>query len=514
MQDRVPLRVLLVEDSETDAFLLLRTLKAGGYEVTHTRVCTAADLAVELDREWDVVISDFAMPGFSGTEALAMFKQRKLDLPFIIVSGTIGDEDAVAAMRAGAHDYLLKDKLARLAPTIDRELREAQNRRAFRIAEIATREAQRLQQEAEAASRAKTMFLATVSHELRTPLNAIIGFSELLTYEGSALGHSLTTQQREYMQHVLASGRHLLALIDDLLDLSKVDAGKMILARVSISIADVIKLVTDMIEPLAKSKGLHLEIVVAHDLPQISVDPLRIRQIFYNLLSNAIKFTPTGGTVTLRAELTEDAIRISVRDTGIGISSEDMPRLFHEFERVGSPEAAEGTGLGLALTKKLVELHDGSIEAVSSPSQGSTFTVLLPRTASAAEAEPGVPAESSAPIILVVDSDAPSRRFVRDLLTQRGYQVIESSDVDDALTIMRKNPIRIVLAETRIAGGGARLLEEIRDDEALRKIPVLAIEDEATAHDDSTVLAFDDHFTKPIDTNRLRLVVDALLRKA
>ncbi len=508
--------MLLVEDSETDAFLLLRTLKTGGYDVAHTRVCSAEDLAVQLDREWDVVISDFAMPGFSGTAALAMFKERKLDVPFIIVSGTIGDEDAVAAMRAGAHDYLLKDKLARLAPTIARELREAQNRRAIRIAETATREAQRLQQEAEAASRAKTMFLATVSHELRTPLNAIIGFSELLTYEGSEMGHSLTAQQREYMQHVLSSGRHLLALIDDLLDLSKVETGKMILARVPTSLAEVIKIVAEMIEPLAKTKGLQLDIVIAHDLPEISVDPLRLRQILYNLLSNAIKFTPSG-TVSLRAELTHDAIRISVRDTGVGIRSEDMPRLFHEFERVGFPESAQGTGLGLALTKKLVELHGGSIEAVSSPGQGATFTISLPhaKTSAAATSSAHVSAPSAAPIILVVDSDAPSRRLARDLLAQRGYDVIESSDVDDALAAMRKNPVRIVLAEMRISGGGAaRLLEEIRDDDALRKIPVIAIADEARAHDSTTVLAFDDHFTKPIDTNRLRLVVDALLRKA
>ncbi len=496
VSDLVRLRLLLVEDSETDAFLILRALKSGGYDVEHRRVCTAADLAVAFgDGEWDAVISDFAMPGFSGTAALAMFKEQKLDVPFLIVSGTIGEEDAVAAMRAGAHDYLLKDRLARLAPTLDRELREAQMRRAARAADAAARDAQRKQEEAEAANRAKTMFLANVSHELRTPLNAIIGFSELLTYDGSELGQSLSPQQREYMRHVLASGRHLLMLVDDLLDLAKIDSGKMMLARVSTGVDAVTDGVLEVIEPLAKKKGLHLDVAMPHDLPQIFADPLRLRQILYNLLSNAIKFTESGGTVRLGVEARDDGVTISVRDTGVGIRREDMDRLFREFERLGAPEITEGSGLGLALTKKLVELHGGSISAVSAVGEGSTFTVFLPLA-------------GDAPVILVVEPDGPSRRLARDVLAQRGYAVLEARDVDEALAVLRKNPTRLVIAETRIeGGGGARLLEEMRADASLAKIPIIATESDGAPRNPD----FDDYLSKPIDTHRLGMVVDALL---
>jgi signal transduction histidine kinase len=517
LKDLAPLRLLLIEDSESDGFLVLRALRTAGYDVKHRRVCTSKELSSALDNgEWDAIVSDYALPGFSGPAALAMVKARSLDIPFIIVSGTVGDEDAVAAMRAGAHDYLMKDRLVRLAPTIERELREAQNRRAGRAAESAAEEAQRRQAHAESANRAKTMFLANVSHELRTPLNAIIGFSELLTYEGSELGQSLSTQQREYIQHVLASGRHLLMLIDDLLDLSKVEAGKMELVLASIALADVTDLVMEVVGPLAEKKGLRLVISVTRDLPRLWADALRLRQILYNLLSNAIKFTTSGGTVSLDAIALEPrAIQITVRDSGIGIREDDMPRLFQEFERVGAPDSSEGTGLGLALTKKLVELHGGSIAATSSHGVGSTFTVVLPlRAVPTQEANLKVSAPTSARLIaasvLVVEDDGPSRRLARDVLKQRGYDVVEARDVDEALAIMRKKPPEIVITEIRIPGGGGEhLLREMRADPSLRTIPVVATGSDTGSND----LPFDESMSKPIDTQRLGQLVDRLVLK-
>jgi len=244
-----------------------------------------------------------------------------------------------------------------------------------------TRDAEQAQAEAEAATRAKSDFLANMSHELRTPLNSIIGFSEVL--EDELLG-ALNESQRENVRYILKAGRHLLSLINDILDLSKVEAGKMELEVERVSLREVLdsSLVMHREKALRHSIRLDLQMEPLTERV-IEVDERKLKQILFNLLSNAMKFTPDGGSVQVRTkDLTEaQEIEISVEDTGIGIRPEDLPKLFKEFAQLENAydKKYEGTGLGLALTKKFVEMHGGHIQVSSEFGQGSRFAFGLPQ---------------------------------------------------------------------------------------------------------------------------------------
>jgi PAS domain S-box-containing protein len=233
------------------------------------------------------------------------------------------------------------------------------------------------------ASRLQSEFLANMSHELRTPLNAIVGFADLL--HGGMVG-TLDAQQREFVGDILTSSRHLLQLINDVLDLSKVESGTLEVVPEPIDLARVVGEVRDILRGLAIDRRLELELQLADDLGSVIVDPAKLRQIVYNYVSNALKFTPQGGRVVIRAALAGDAFRIEVEDTGIGIASEDQRYLFLPFRQLDASAAKryQGTGLGLALTKRLAEAHGGRVGMHSARGVGSTFWVELPRVAAAA----------------------------------------------------------------------------------------------------------------------------------
>jgi PAS domain S-box-containing protein len=229
---------------------------------------------------------------------------------------------------------------------------------------------------AEQESRYKSQFLANMSHEFRTPLNAIIGFSELL--DEQTMG-PLNERQKEFVGYVIQGGRHLLALINDILDLSKVEAGRMQLSCDWVVPQALVEDVRQMVKPLADKQGVNLILKVGEGLPPVFVDPIRVKQILYNLLSNGIKFNRRHGKVELIVSSDDDHLSWCVADSGVGIREEDLSRLFREFERIEQRgPKPEGTGLGLALTKRLVELHGGSIEVTSTVGQGTTFTVRMP----------------------------------------------------------------------------------------------------------------------------------------
>jgi len=234
-----------------------------------------------------------------------------------------------------------------------------------------------------AASAAKSSFLANMSHELRTPLNAIIGFSDVLL---QGIFGGLNEKQRDYLSDIRGSGAHQLALINDLLDLSKVEAGRLELDIAPVSVAETIAAGLTLVRERAASHGVALDSVVALELPLIQADGRKLRQIVVNLLTNAVKFTPAGGQVTTRAGQRDGDIVIAVSDTGVGIATADHARIFQEFEQARSGRTSEeGTGLGLALSKKLVELHGGRIWVESELGRGSTFTFTIPIARAAAE---------------------------------------------------------------------------------------------------------------------------------
>ena len=272
---------------------------------------------------------------------------------------------------------------------------------------------------AEAANRAKSDFLANMSHELRTPLNSVIGFSGVLKKEFYG---KLNEKQSEYVRYIEESGKHLLGLINDILDLSKVEAGKMKLEAAPVALTDVIQASVAMLKERALKNDIRLAVEIGPGLEgTIEADERKVKQILFNLLSNAVKFTPEGGSVTLSASKEEDGVRICVADTGIGIKAEDMPKLFTEFTQLESTytKKYEGTGLGLALTKKLVELHGGRIWIESEAGKGSRFFFTLPcrpellsEDVPAPEPAAGVPIR---PENLVLESEA-FRGKVRDVL--------------------------------------------------------------------------------------------------
>ncbi len=239
------------------------------------------------------------------------------------------------------------------------------------------RELQITNKKLETANRLKSEFLATMSHELRTPLNSIIGFSELL--EEGTYGN-LNEKQGKCVGNIVVSSRHLLQLINDVLDLAKVESGTIEVHLEKLSLHSAMEMVRSVVEPLAAKKDITMDVEFRDDVEFVSADPARFKQILYNLLSNAIKFTPSGGRVTIEVAHENGDVEISVTDTGIGISEKDQERIFSEFLQVEGSYARkyEGTGLGLALTKKLVELHGGRIWVTSSPGAGSRFTFSIP----------------------------------------------------------------------------------------------------------------------------------------
>jgi two-component system cell cycle sensor histidine kinase PleC len=248
------------------------------------------------------------------------------------------------------------------------------------LAELARKyEAEKIR--AEGANKAKSEFLANMSHELRTPLNAINGFSEIMV--GEMFGPMGDRRYAEYAQDILSSGQHLLALINDILDMSKIEAGKMNLRFEPLHLGDVIDDAVRLVQHRAEAAGLTLDVALP-ELPEVEADYRAIKQVLLNLLSNAVKFTPNGGRVTVsgyaRRDPLGERVRISVKDTGIGISAEDLGRLARPFEQIESQHSKtqQGTGLGLALTKSLVEMHDGALEIESEPGRGTTVSFLLP----------------------------------------------------------------------------------------------------------------------------------------
>ncbi len=247
---------------------------------------------------------------------------------------------------------------------------KSENQRLEKLVESRTEELREL-------NRHKSEFLANMSHELRTPLNAIIGFSEVMI---SGMAGPQSDKQREFCADIRDSGKHLLSLINDILDLSKVEAGRMELDVTRFDVPQALANACALVRGRAEGHAIQLETLIAENVGEFEGDERKFKQIVLNLLTNAIKFTPEGGSVALAAQRSDGAYVFSVKDTGIGIAAEDQERVFEEFRQVGvdSARKAEGTGLGLSLTKRLVELHGGRISIESAPGHGSTFTFNLP----------------------------------------------------------------------------------------------------------------------------------------
>ncbi len=323
---------------------------------------------------------------------------------------------------------------------------------------------------AEAANLAKSQFLANMSHELRTPLNAIIGFSEIL---GDKTFGELNDRQLKYNNNILNSGRHLLQLINDILDLAKVETGRVELMRNSFSVAEALSEVETIVKTLANKKHIGLEFRLPADLPLLFADEAKFKQIMYNLLSNAIKFTPDRGQVLVTAGIQNFArtetsaagefLRVAVTDTGIGIKASDQERVFKEFVQVDSSygRLQQGTGLGLSLTKRLVEIHGGRItlESEGIEGKGSTFTFLIPIPKSEAKPteltdKPNLQDDTIRPFVLVVTNDDFHQQLVSHYLTGVGYDVAVVPDTSSLNKELKaRRPYAVVIDQNMGSSG-------------------------------------------------------------
>ncbi len=388
----------------------------------------------------------------------------------------------------------------------------SERKRIEALIEAQANEVSRAKERAEQESRYKSRFLASMSHELRTPLNAIIGFSELLDQE---IFGSLGARQKEYVGYVLQSGRHLLALVNDILDLSKIEAGRMELAREWVAPLRLIDSVQGSVQPLAQKQGVELELELSAQLPDLYVDEMRLRQILYNLLSNGIKFTPAGGRVSLKVELRADKFCIEVTDTGVGIREEDLPRLFREFERMeeSSQRKTEGTGLGLALTKRLVELHGGTIRVESKPGAGSKFTVSLPAfggRSGGKDADRVVPDAPGEAPILVVDDDPAAAELIANPLRAAGLSVAIAHDASAALEMAEQLAPAAITLDLHMPGvDGWAVLRQLKRSPATARIPVIvcSVVDEPSR---ALVLGATDCLIKPIAGDELLRSLEAV----
>ena len=774
------LNVLIIEDSEDDAQLIVWELRQGDYNVVFERVETQGDMEEALSRRtWDIVLSDYSMPKFSAMGALATLKSSGQDIPFIVISGTIGEETAVTALKAGAHDFLVKGKLARLIPAIERELRDAEVRRSHREAEtryqllverlpmivymnpVATRtgtvyvspqvqsilgfspeewvvdtefwqtrlhpedhdavmkEIERSHQtqepsnieyrmlardghvvwfhdqtvlvrddkgqprywqglkiditrrkeaelqarqseerfskafraspiaisitrlsdglftdvndsflrilgytraevlgrtaldmnifasaeertkfiqllldqgeirdyemttvtksgqaihalfsseiieldgeeyalatilditdrkraeeeilklnaelerrvqerttELERALRAKDEFLANMSHELRTPLNAILGLSESLAEH---IAGPLNEKQDRYVKTISESGTHLLSLINDILDLARIESGQVVLNITEVDVQQVCQASMRMINQQALKKEQRVTIDIDEEIGVIWVDERRLKQVLVNLLSNAVKFTPAGGELGLmvQGDPHEKLVTLTVWDHGIGIRESDLTRLFQPFVQLDSSLAREapGTGLGLALVAQMVRLHGGSVKVVSQLDEGSRFTVTLPwepalatdtelRLRSTGKFRAIRPDAKDRPIILLIEDTREATAMVTDYLQMAGYQVISAREALTGIDLAKRAHPNLILMDIQLPGmDGLEATRRLREEPDCRAIPIIALTALAMPGDRERCLAAgaNDYLTKPVSLKKLAKVIE------
>jgi signal transduction histidine kinase len=339
---------------------------------------------------------------------------------------------------------------------------------------------QRERDDADRRTREKSQFLANMSHELRTPLNAIIGFSEVL--KGRLPGRIQEREER-FLENINQSGQHLLGIVNDILDLSKVEAGQMEMNPETFDLRAAVDGVCALMRGVSTRRGVAFELDMAGDLPLLQADPVKIKQVLYNLLSNAVKFSPDKSTVTIRGRLLggADSVTVAVIDQGIGIDKKDHERIFLEFQQVDSTASRqfEGTGLGLTLVKKFLEMHGGGVTVESALGEGATFTITLPRLYRGV----GLPARvaASAParerLVLVIDDDRDLHDLLDDQLRPHGYELMHAyGDGEGLVRASRDLPSIVILDSLELAA-------QLRRDPRTERLPILAVTNEAPSDD-------------------------------
>lgn len=552
------IRVLIIEDNEDDVQLEIDELKRGGYNIVFEQIETRKAMIEALkNKKWDFIISDYSLPQFSGLDALEVLKETGIDIPFILISGTIGEETAVAAMKAGAHDYIMKNNLSRLVPAFDRELREArvrhQKRQADEELEVIIQdlkeqntEYQKLNIEylsqneeltesldhiqkmnselivaknkAEESDRLKSSFLANMSHEIRTPLNGILGFSSLLNDE------DLTKENAErYIDIIDASGQQLLTIINDILDISKIEAGQM---SISIEVVNITHLMNELLQQFRQQAEIkNIDLILnsgnLHENMVINTDKNRLRQILGNLLNNAIKFT-SEGKVEFGLNHKGNVTEFYVSDSGIGMAPEDQALIFKPFRKVETSLTNKygGTGLGLSISKAFIEKLGGTISLESDPNKGSKFTFTIPLTEISETdhqihrgTELNLHRNWNQKTILIAEDEIFNFYYMEELLKPMSVNMLHAWNGLEAVELAKKHPdISLVLMDIRMpemdGHTATKLIKELRPN-----LPVIAQTAYASKEDmeNAYTSGFDNYLTKPIERELFVQVIDKYL---
>ena len=635
------LRILLLEDDSADSELIRATLKNGDINCYLKQVATRKDFLAELQNDnFDLILCDYLLPQFDGISALKIAQETCPDIPFILVSGVLGEERAIEALKEGVTDYVLKQRLERLVPSVKRALQESKERKERRLAEesfaevynmlgavveaspvaiitlsqdyrvltwnktaeqiygwtesevlhqplpvisegyrsafngcvervlqnqslknlefrhlrkdgsevdinislapiedcggenccfimtavditlnkkaeaerkVLLQREQKARADAEKASRIKDEFLAIVSHELRTPLNAILGWTKLISS-----GRIKPDRIKQALEVIDRNATLQAQLIEDLLDISRIIRGKLHLELNPVNLAKVIQETVESLHLAGEAKSINVELNLNHNLGNIVGDSSRISQIMWNLVSNAIKFTPSGGSIEINLEEVNSTVQIQVRDTGIGISSDFLPSIFEYFrQQDGSTTRSEGgLGLGLAITRHLVEAHGGTITAESlGENQGATFTVIFPKKTGHVEQELlpefkdrdkqlcGVKA-------LIVDDEIDARELIAFILEEQGAEIELAASAAEALEKFPSLQPDIIVSDIGMPNeNGYSMLSKVRQLPFNRggNVPAIALTAFATQEDTQKSLdaGFQIHLTKPFDANEL-----------
>jgi signal transduction histidine kinase len=524
-----PLRVLILEDNPDDCALLEKELRRSGFEVTWARAASALEMREALARDrFDALVANYSLPRLPGPEALQVYRELALDIPFLLVADSMEGQSAVEAFQAGAHDYILKDRIARLGPAMHRELQEAEARQVRRRLEQEREELlireRALRSEAERLSGLRDEFLASLSHELRTPLNAILGWSDL-----ARAGRLATKTIEEVLELISRNAKHQAQLVDEILDVSHLITGQLRLDVRPVDVANIVVEVLETVRPTARARGVHLEKALDPDAGLVMGDPNRIQQIVRHLLSIALKSTPRGGQVTIALRRIESEAEILVRDTGRGIKPEFLPEVFEHFrQQDGSPARGYGgLGLGLSIVRRLAELHGGTVRAESSGAgQGASFFVRLPLATESLRGQPSLveirPEFSFESLlrgvrILVVDDDPDTRALLTTILTRHGAEPRAAGSARAGFQIFEGAPPDAAVCDLAMPGeDGLSLIRRIRawEVETSRPpVPAIALTAYARAEDRRRALqaGFQVHLAKPVEPEELVLTIAGLL---
>ncbi len=519
---------------------MAETLRADGIECDVVRVDTRDAFLHHLeDKAVDVIISDVTVPGFDGMTAQKAWREQRPGIPFIFLSGTPGEHVAIERLKAGATDYVLKDWVERLPAVVRRALRETEERVGHQQAleglrmltvELERRVDERTAQlkhaeevmrvarkEAERANHAKSEFLSRMSHDLRTPLNAVLGFAQLLDMD------NLTVDQRESVLQILKAGRHLLGLLNEVLDISRIETGHLSLSPEPVSVSDAIEQTVKQVRPLAATRRIEIDSPPEAGVGRyVQADRKRLNQVLLNFASNAIKYNRLGGRVTLSCDLAPgDRVRITVTDTGGGIRPEKLALLFRPFERLGADQAGiEGTGLGLALSRGLAEAMGGTVGVESEVDRGSAFWIELAGSAASNRPAYARPlsdrpefADAVSGVVLYVEDNAANARLVERLLRQRrpGITLLHASEGELGIAMALHHQPDLIFLDLHLPDiHGEEVLRRLSADPQTRHIPVAVLSADAISSHSERLLAAGAaaYLTKPLDVARLLALLD------